>query len=91
MSDETQAPATHGRRKEREGVVVQRAEVISFEGDSALIRRFEPRDHVEQRGLPDPGVADDGDVLPGGKLQGNAVEDDSFAEALGDPLQAQHA
>ena len=22
---------------------------------------------------------------------GNAVEDDSFAEALGDPLQAQHA
>ena len=28
---------------------------------------------------------------PGGELEGNAVEDDSFAEALGDPLQPQHA
>ena len=68
----------------------RRGEILAFEQDLPGVDRLEPGDDIEQRRLADARVADDGDVLAGGDLERNAVEDDPLAEALGDPIEPEH-
>src|SRR4051794_28528577 len=60
------------------------------DGDGALIRRFLPPDHPEQRRLAGTVWADHADDTTRWQLEGEIVYQEAIAEALGEALEINH-
>ena len=68
-------------------------EVAVFQQQRAAVGHVEPRDQVQQGGLADAGLADDGDVFTGHHGERHAVEHapaGGAAEGLGDIAEFEH-
>src|SRR5262249_60867852 len=59
-------------------------QALAVETNVTAVRRVQPGDHVERRGLPGAVGPDQADDLSGADREGDAVERDDAAEALGD-------
>ena len=90
LEDEAHARAA----QQRAGILVETADVAAFEAHGTGVRHLEPGDEVEQRGLSDPGLAHDRDVLARRDLEPDAIEhapSRRAAERLRDVPDDQHA